>query len=157
KFLAPRKDELCSDCRRRLEINPLRVFDCKVESDQAILSQAPVVLDYLCDACREHFATVRAHLERMRIPFEVDARLVRGLDYYRRTAFEVTRPALGAQNALLGGGRYDGLVESLGGPSVPGFGFAAGEDRLVMALPETAAVPDPAPEVFLVAPGGHAF
>jgi histidyl-tRNA synthetase len=155
-YLGPRKESLCGDCRRRLETNPLRCFDCKVEADQAIMKEAPVVLDYLCVACHGHFTLVRSHLDRLEIAYSVDARLVRGLDYYRRTAFEVTQPSLGAQNALLGGGRYDGLVESLGGPPVPGFGFAVGEDRLVMSLPANAVLSDHTPEIFVAAMGPEA-
>jgi histidyl-tRNA synthetase len=152
-YLEPRRDALCEDCRRRLTTNPLRCFDCKVPADRAIMADAPVILDHLGPECRDHFALVRGYLEAFAIPHTVDPRLVRGLDYYSRTAFEVTVPGLGAQNALLGGGRYDGLVEALGGPAIPGFGFAVGEDRLVMSLPEDATLPATAPDVFVVALG----
>ncbi|PYS95229.1 MAG: histidine--tRNA ligase [Acidobacteria bacterium] len=153
RYLLPRRESLCEDCRRRLDTNPLRCFDCKVPADRDVMAQAPAILDHLCDACRGHFERVREHLDAFGIAYTIDRRLVRGLDYYRRTAFEVTAPGLGAQNALLGGGRYDGLIEELGGPAVPGFGFAVGEDRLVMSLPATAAIPDDAPEVFVVGLG----
>ncbi len=153
RYLQPLRDELCEDCRRRLEINPLRCFDCKVPADRERMARAPTIQEYLCAACREHFARVRAYLDAFGVAYHVDGRLVRGLDYYRRTAFEVTLPGLGAQNALLGGGRYDGLVEELGGPPVPGFGFAVGQDRLVLSLGEGAAIPDDAPEVVIVALG----
>ena len=152
-FLGPQRDRLCDDCRRRLETNPLRCFDCKVPSDQDILRDAPRISDHLCTECRDHFQRVRGFLESAGIRHRIEPRLVRGLDYYRRTAFEVVLPGLGAQNALLGGGRYDGLVESLGGPPVPGFGFAVGLDRLVLSLPEDAAIPDESPELVGVAIG----
>jgi len=129
-------DELCEDCRERHRVNPLRVFDCKRESCRALLDSLPTILEYLCDPCRAHFEAVRERLDRWQVPHRVDPRLVRGLDYYRRTVFEVTSERLGAQDALLGGGRYDGLVETLGGEDVPGIGFAAGVERVLLALPE---------------------
>src|SRR2546427_2982851 len=125
---------LCPDCHRRLERNPLRMLDCKVESCQEIMARAPVVADSLCEGCRAHLAQVRALLEQERVAYEMNPRLVRGLDYYCRTAFEVVAGGLGAQTAGGGGGRYDGLVASLGGPSVAGIGFALGVERLVIAL-----------------------
>lgn len=128
-----RRERLCADCQRRLVENPLRVFDCKVESDRILLRDAPTVLEHLCEACRTHFAGVRSHLDRLGIAYRIDPRLVRGLDYYVRTAFEVVaEEGLGAQNSLMGGGRYDGLVKELGGPDVPGFGWALGIERLLM-------------------------
>jgi histidyl-tRNA synthetase len=138
RWLEPRLPAMCEDCRRRAVENPLRVFDCKVEADRKLLEDAPDVRDSLCDPCAAHFAAVRRTLDDYAIPYVVDARLVRGLDYYQRTVFEVVATGLGAQNALLGGGRYDGLVEELGGPSIPGFGFAAGMERLVLVMGETA-------------------
>src|SRR3954452_5365313 len=129
---------MCADCQRRAETNPLRVLDCKVPEDQPIIKKLPRMADYLDESCRAHFAEVQKILTAMEVPFTIDHRLVRGLDYYTRTAFEFTHGALGAQNAILGGGRYDGLSESLGGPPAPGIGFAIGEDRLVMSLQETA-------------------
>jgi histidyl-tRNA synthetase len=129
---------MCADCQRRVETNPLRVLDCKVPEDQPIIEKLPRMCDYLDESCRTHFAEVQKILTAQGVPFVVDHRLVRGLDYYTRTAFEFTHGALGAQNAILGGGRYDGLSESLGGPAAPGIGFAIGEDRLVMSLQETA-------------------
>jgi histidyl-tRNA synthetase len=131
---------MCSDCQRRAETNPLRVLDCKVPADQPIIETLPRMADYLDESCRTHFAEVQKLLTAMEVPFIIDHRLVRGLDYYTRTAFEFTHGALGAQNAILGGGRYDGLSESLGGPPAPGIGFAIGEDRLVMTLQESAGV-----------------
>ena len=128
---------MCADCRRRVETNPLRVLDCKVPEDQPIIESLPSILDYLDDACREHFAAVRRYLEDRGIPFEVRPRLVRGLDYYTRTTFEIVHGALGAQNSVLGGGRYDGLAEALGSKvAAPGIGFSIGEDRLVMTVEE---------------------
>jgi histidyl-tRNA synthetase len=131
-------DKMCPDCQRRAQTNPLRVLDCKVPEDQPIIEALPKMSDYLDDACRTHFAEVQKILTAVDVPFVLNNRLVRGLDYYTRTAFEFTHGALGAQNAILGGGRYDGLSESLGGPAAPGIGFAIGEDRLVLILQELA-------------------
>jgi histidyl-tRNA synthetase len=117
---------------------PLRVFDCKVPEDQPIIDKLPRISQFLDEPCRAHFEAVQAILNAVEVPFVLNDRLVRGLDYYTRTAFEFTHGALGAQNAILGGGRYDGLSEALGGPAAPGIGFAIGEDRLVMSLKETA-------------------
>jgi histidyl-tRNA synthetase len=128
------KDQLCGDCQRRAETNPLRVLDCKVPSDQPIIEKLPKIADYLDDGCRDHFAQVRAILDTLQVPYQVNERMVRGLDYYTRTTFEFTHGDLGSQSAVLGGGRYDGLSEQLGGPKAPGIGFAIGEDRLVLAL-----------------------
>lgn len=125
---------LCEDCHSRLGRNPLRVLDCKKEGCQQATVDAPQLLDFLCSQCQEHFSHVQAHLQQEQIPVEVNPRMVRGLDYYCRTSFEVLAQGLGSQNAVCGGGRYDGLVEQLGGPSVPGIGFAIGVERLVMLL-----------------------
>jgi histidyl-tRNA synthetase len=133
--LAPRSEELCGDCRRRLETNPLRVLDCKVPSCQPILDGAPAIADHLCEACAAHHSGLKRILGEMGVAFSERARLVRGLDYYTRTVFEVTSSALGAQDALLGGGRYDGLLEQIGGPAMPGFGWALGVERLLMVIP----------------------
>ncbi|HKE31827.1 MAG TPA: histidine--tRNA ligase [Candidatus Angelobacter sp.] len=130
--------KMCVDCQRRAQTNPLRVFDCKVPEDQPIIEKLPKMTDYLDDKCKAHFAEVRKLLTAMEVHFVLNDRLVRGLDYYTRTAFEFTHGALGAQNAILGGGRYDGLSEALGGPAAPGIGFAIGEDRLIMTLQEAA-------------------
>jgi histidyl-tRNA synthetase len=142
---------LCGDCRERTQKNPLRVLDCKVPSCQPVLQGAPRLLDRLCPPCRDHFAAVRAGLDALGVPYTVDPRLVRGLDYYVRTAYEFTSDALGAQSAVAGGGRYDGLVETLGGPPTPGIGFALGVERLALIL-EALGRPIPArrPVVFLV-------
>jgi len=139
KALEPVVDTMCSDCQRRAVNNPLRVFDCKVPADQPIIEKLPRMSQFLDEKCRANFAAVREILDAIEIPYTLNDRLVRGLDYYMRTAFEFTHGALGAQNAILGGGRYDGLSEALGGPHAPGIGFAIGEDRLVMSLPQTAA------------------
>jgi len=136
--LEPVKDKMCVDCQRRAVTNPLRVFDCKVPEDQPIIEKLPRIRQFLDDACRTHFEAVQAILTKVGVKFSLNDRLVRGLDYYTRTAFEFTHGALGAQNAILGGGRYDGLSEALGGPAAPGIGFAIGEDRLVISLQETA-------------------
>ncbi len=131
KAVAP---QMCGDCQRRAETNPLRVLDCKVPEDQPIIETLPRIADYLDDESRAHFASVCAGLEACEISYEVSHRLVRGLDYYMRTTFEFQHGGLGAQNALLGGGRYDGLSEMIGGPKAPGIGFAIGADRLVLTL-----------------------
>jgi len=143
---------LCQDCQRRAKTNPLRIYDCKVEADQPIIDRLPHSVDYLCEPCATHFAAVRAHLDGWGIPWKLSHRLVRGLDYYTRTTFEILGQTLGAQNALLGGGRYDGLVKDLGGPDRTGIGFAAGMERLVLALPEGVGV-EPAPRAFVVGIG----
>jgi histidyl-tRNA synthetase len=142
--LAGVKDKMCVDCQRRAETNPLRVLDCKVPEDQPIIEALPKISQYLDEPCRQHFAEVKAILDTMGITYQINERMVRGLDYYTRTTFEFTHGDLGAQSAVLGGGRYDGLSESLGGPKAPGIGFAIGEDRMILALQAqqaTASVP----------------
>ena len=134
------KDKLGADSQRRIETNPLRVLDSKLESEQALIEKLPRIADHLCNACREHFAQLQVQLNERGIAYELNWRLVRGLDYYMRTTFEITAPGLGAQNAICGGGRYDGLVELLGGPPTKGIGFAIGTDRLVLSLLETGKV-----------------
>ena len=134
--LEPVKEKMCDDCQRRAVTNPLRVFDCKVPEDQPIIETLPRITQFLGEDSRAHFEAVKAILKSVGVAFQENDRLVRGLDYYTRTAFEFTHGALGAQNAILGGGRYDGLSEALGGPAAPGIGFAIGEDRLVMSLQE---------------------
>ena len=130
---------MCADCQRRAETNPLRVLDCKVPEDQPIIETLPKIADYLDEDSKAHFAAVCAALDACGVQYEINPRLVRGLDYYTRTTFEFTHGGLGAQNALLGGGRYDGLSEALGGPKAPGIGFAIGEDRLILTLQAQAA------------------
>ncbi|MDE3164921.1 MAG: histidine--tRNA ligase [Acidobacteriota bacterium] len=152
--LRGKAEAMCGDCRRRAETNPLRVLDCKVEADQPIIDALPSILDYLCDDCRAHFEAVKGYLNSRGIPYEVRPRMVRGLDYYMRTTFEVVHGALGAQNSVLGGGRYDGLAESLGSKvHSPGIGFSIGEDRLVMSVENEQAH---APLDLLIAPLGEA-
>jgi histidyl-tRNA synthetase len=132
--LQPVVHQMCSDCQRRAETNPLRVLDCKHPEDQPIIEKLPKISQYLDEPCRQHFAAVRAMLDAVGVTYSINERMVRGLDYYTRTTFEFTHGGLGAQSAVLGGGRYDGLSEMLGGPKAPGIGFAIGEDRLIMAL-----------------------
>jgi histidyl-tRNA synthetase len=151
-FFSGRKDELCPDCQRRLEENPLRILDCKEPQCQGAIAQAPKSLDYLCETCRKHFEELLSILRDLGLSYELDPRLVRGIDYYTRTVFELCSRELGAQDALLGGGRYDDLVEMLGGPATPGVGFAGGMERLVLVLSQRAPAQDEAPDldVFLV-------
>jgi len=152
--LAGVADKLCVDCQRRAVTNPLRVLDCKVEADQPIIDKLPSILDYLCENCRPHFAAVQRFLTERGIGYEIKPRLVRGLDYYMRTTFEVVHGSLGAQNSVLGGGRYDGLAEMLGSKvPAPGIGFSIGEDRLVMAVEESQAAE---PLDLFIAPLGDA-
>ncbi len=132
--LKPVVHQMCADCQRRAETNPLRVLDCKVPEDQPIIEKLPKISQYLDEPCREHFVAVRAMLDAVGIAYTINERMVRGLDYYTRTTFEFTHGGLGAQSAVLGGGRYDGLSESLDGSKAPGIGFAIGEDRLILAL-----------------------
>jgi len=152
--LQPVVAQMCEDCQRRAVTNPLRVFDCKVPEDQPIIEKLPRISQFLDEGCRKHFEDVQAILKTVGVPFTLNDRLVRGLDYYTRTAFEFTHGALGAQNAILGGGRYDGLSEALGGPAAPGIGFAIGEDRLVMSLQESSEAVVRKPDVY-VAPLGQ--
>jgi len=157
EYLEPRLPVLCADCRRRYDQNVLRVFDCKVAADRATLAAAPVIGDHLCPACADHHAAVKSALAALGVAFTDAPRLVRGLDYYVRTAFEVTAGGLGSQDAVLGGGRYDGLMATLGGPDLPGLGFAMGLDRIVLVLPDDH--PDLEPEgvdLFLVGVGAEA-
>jgi histidyl-tRNA synthetase len=151
--LAPVKDRMDPDCQRRAVTNPLRVFDCKVPEDQPIIEKLPRISEFLCESCRQHFQQVQEILRSVGVEFQINDRLVRGLDYYTRTAFEFTHGNLGAQNAILGGGRYDGLSEALGGPPAPGIGFAIGEDRLVMSLGKSPGEVFRKPDVY-VAPLG---
>ncbi|NVM20319.1 MAG: histidine--tRNA ligase [Desulfobacterales bacterium] len=152
-FLTESTAELCSDCLRRREKNPLRIFDCKVPACKEAMLDAPSILDHLCDQCRSHFETVQASLERFQIPYQTNHRLVRGLDYYTRTAFEVLAEALGAQDAVAGGGRYDSLVKALGGPDQPGIGFAIGVDRLIELLAHQRQGLEKRPHLFIAALG----
>ncbi len=143
EYLRPHRDELCGECRARIDRNPLRVLDCKVPSCQPIIEKAPSILEALSPEAAEHFDSVRSRLDAMALPHTVNPRLVRGLDYYVRTTFEVLTTALGAQNAVAGGGRYDGLIAHLGGPPDPGIGFAIGLERVVLLLGDQAGAAAP--------------
>lgn len=143
QFLKPCIDALCANCQRRLETNPLRVLDCKVKTCKAVVQDAPSMSDYLSSDSASHFRHVLHGLDLLKIPYTIEPRLVRGLDYYTRTTFEITTSALGAQNAIGAGGRYDGLVEMLGGPPTPAVGFAAGLERIILLLPPEAIPPHP--------------
>ncbi|MFI5351637.1 MAG: histidine--tRNA ligase [Candidatus Binatales bacterium] len=147
--------ELCEDCHARLERNPIRLLDCKI--DTKLMESAPSSLDYLCEACRKHFDTVIDLIKAGGVPYAINPRMVRGLDYYTRTTFEVVSLSVGAQSTVVAGGRYDGLVESLGGAPVPGIGFAIGLDRMALALTASGAVPKPARSVALIALGAAAL
>jgi len=154
-FLAARLEALCDDCRRRYQTNPLRVLDCKVPGCREATADAPSVLDHLCNGCNDHFGQVREYLQAMQIPFTVNSRMVRGLDYYTRTTFEMVTGSLGAQNAVAAGGRYDGLIRDLGGPALPGIGFAMGLERLVL-LKSAAKLAPARPALFVATLGDEA-
>ncbi|WP_222862823.1 histidine--tRNA ligase [Geothermobacter ehrlichii] len=155
RFIEQRLDQLCDDCRRRYVTNPLRVLDCKVPGCLAATAEASSVLDHLCSDCEEHFRQVRLHLESLRLPFSVNPRMVRGLDYYTKTTFELVTRHLGAQSAVAAGGRYDGLIRQLGGPDLPGIGFAMGVERLAL-LKGTDGLKPEGPEIFIAALGEDA-
>ncbi len=156
KFLEQASNGLCPDCQRRRHTNPLRTFDCKVERCQASLVDAPILLDSICSDCAEHFRQVKGYLEELGTPYVINSRMVRGLDYYMRTTFEIITDRLGAQNAVGGGGRYNGLVRDLGGPDVPGIGFAIGMERLILLLQQDRPVPSRTPPIFLAVLGEKA-
>ncbi len=155
-FVGGREEGLCPDCRRRLQTNPLRVFDCKVETCKAIIADAPVIRDFICADCGGHMEKVLYSLQAFSLPFIINPRMVRGLDYYTKTTFEITTDLLGAQNAVAGGGRYDGLVKDLGGPDIPGIGFAVGFERLVSLLPAKEEEFVNHPDIFIAALGDEA-
>lgn len=156
-FFKGHEDPLCGDCRRRIQTNPLRVFDCKNEGCSGVIQAAPQLLQYICKDCRDHFQHVQSNLNLFSLSFKVNPLMVRGLDYYTRTAFEVTTEFLGAQNAVVGGGRYDGLIKELGGPDIPGIGFAVGLERLIAMLPvDSAASLRRDPGLFVAALGAEA-
>lgn len=134
EYFAPYREQLCSTCQSRFDKNPMRIIDCKSPEDKAIAKDAPVITDYLCDECREHFDTLRSLLDGMGIAYEVDPRIVRGLDYYTRTVFEFISDSIGAQSTICGGGRYDGLISEMGGPQTPALGFAMGIERVILAM-----------------------
>ena len=153
-YFRPHLSELCEDCQSRFDRSPLRILDCKVDADKPFMAGAPKITDSLCDECKEHFETVKKLLTEAGVEYEVDSNLVRGLDYYTKTAFEIQYSPLGAQSAVGGGGRYDGLVEELGGPSTPGVGFAMGLERILLALEKQNLLPETkeAVDVFAVIP-----
>jgi len=158
RYYRRHEDGICEDCKRRLERNPLRLLDCKTPSCQPIIAEAPHIQDHLCEACEQHFAKLRRFLDALERPYTINHRLVRGLDYYTKTVFEVWAQGIGSQNAVCGGGRYDGLAEQLGGDHVPGIGFGSGVERLVLTMKEqNIAVPGlPQTQVALIYRGGEA-
>ncbi|MBQ6401640.1 MAG: histidine--tRNA ligase [Firmicutes bacterium] len=133
-FLEPKYDELCPTCQERFHTNPMRILDCKSPIDQELVKDAPMMLDYLCDECRQAFEDLKANLDALGIPYKVNPRIVRGLDYYTKTAFEFVTTKIGAQGTVCGGGRYDGLIEEVGGPSTPGVGWGMGKERMLMTM-----------------------
>ncbi len=155
EYLETRLSSLCGECQRRYQSNPLRVLDCKVEGCKQATCDAPAVIEHLCEHCDSHFNKVKNHLQTLQIPFTVNSRMVRGLDYYVRTTFELVTDQLGSQNAVAAGGRYDGLVQSLGGPALPGIGFAIGVERLVLMKGADQIAPE-VPDLFLAAMGDAA-
>jgi histidyl-tRNA synthetase len=155
-FWFSRKGGLCPDCQRRAETNPLRVLDCKVETCRDIVSGAPSIVDYICSVCQDHFQAVRTYLGGIGLSFTLNPRLVRGLDYYTRTTFEIQTDRLGAQNAVAGGGRYDGLIKLLGGPDHPAIGFALGMERAVSLMEMQGAPEGKKPDLYIAALGEEA-
>lgn len=151
EFFAPNLEKLCFDCKARYEKNPLRLLDCKEAECKKINAGAPSLLDYLCEGCRAHFEALKEYLALAGVEYEIDPRIVRGLDYYTRTVFEFVSTSIGAQGTVCGGGRYDGLIEELGGKPMPAVGFAAGLERLLIVMEQTgAAMPEePKPEVYI--------
>jgi histidyl-tRNA synthetase len=156
RYLSQRIPDLCTDCQRRAGTNPLRVFDCKVETCQKVVSGAPSILDHICEECQVHFLALQDYLRSSDMSFVLNPKLVRGLDYYNRTTFELQTESLGAQNAVAGGGRYDGLVKLLGGPDHPAIGFAIGVERLVTLLDEGKDQALVTPQLFVAALGEEA-
>lgn len=157
-FFRPHLSELCNDCRNRFDKNPLRIIDCKNEECRKFIDGAPLLLDNLCDECRNHFEGLRSGLDNLGINYAIDPKIVRGLDYYTRTVFEFVSENGGSQGTICGGGRYDGLVEECGGPSVPGIGFALGVERLLMELDiQGVAIEEPpAPDIYIATMGQRA-
>ena len=157
-YFRPHLEELCGDCKERFERSPLRILDCKADADQEFMTGAPNITDCLCDECREHFEKVQSFLRDAGVDFELDPRLVRGLDYYTKTAFEIKYAPLGAQSAVAGGGRYDGLIEEMGGNPTPAVGFATGLERVLLALEKQGLLPEQEKkaDAFVVALGAEA-
>lgn len=158
EYFSEYKDELCGDCQKRIEKNPLRLLDCKVDGEKHFVEDAPKIETCLCDDCREHFNKVQKFLKAAKIDFEINSRLVRGLDYYTKTAFEIQYTPLGSQSAVAGGGRYDGLVEEIGGNPTPGIGFAMGIERILIALEKQNLLQQKkvSPKIFIAAQGESA-
>ena len=154
-FFRDKLEDLCDDCKDRFERSPLRILDCKADADKPYMADAPKITDCLCEECQEHFHKVQHFLSEAGVEFELDARLVRGLDYYTKTAFEIKYPPLGAQSAVAGGGRYDGLIEEIGGNPTPAVGFATGLERVLLALEKQNLLPemDTQTDAFVVALG----
>ncbi|HNT64311.1 MAG TPA: histidine--tRNA ligase [bacterium] len=148
-FYRRHSEAICDDCKRRLERNPLRLLDCKVKSCQQISADAPVIHERLCEECADHFATLRLYLDTLGRPYRINHRLVRGLDYYTKTVFEVWVQGIGSQNAMCGGGRYDGLIEQLGGQATPGIGFGSGIERMILGMREQNIEPPKLPDPFI--------
>jgi len=155
-FMEENANDFCPDCQRRRTVNPLRAFDCKVARCQALLEGAPVLLHSICSDCAAHFDQVKSYLQQLETPFVIDPGMVRGLDYYMRTTFEIITDRLGAQNAVGGGGRYNGLVRDLGGPDIPGIGFAIGIERLILLLQQEQEKKKRTPKVFVATLGDAA-
>jgi histidyl-tRNA synthetase len=155
-YLKDYTSQLCPDCQERMETNPLRVFDCKVERCIEIMKDAPTMLDFLCEECTQHFKHLEQYLTQLGMEYVVNSHLMRGLDYYTRTTFEVQTPELGAQNAIAGGGRYDNLMADFGGPDTPAIGFAIGQERVVELLEEREEVGEQGPDLFVAALGTEA-
>ena len=157
-FLRPHYDELCDTCKDRFDRNPMRILDCKSPEDQKLVADAPLMIDYLCEDCRKAFEEVKAGLSAMNIDYVVDPKIVRGLDYYTKTAFEFVSNKIGAQGTVCGGGRYDNLVEEIGGPETPGVGFGLGIERLLLLMEANGVeIPEPAPlDVFVAVMGDEA-
>lgn len=157
EYFSAHIDDMCDDCKKRLEMNPLRILDCKQEGCRKIIENAPRLSDYHCQECKDHFAELTILLDEAGIAYVLDERLVRGLDYYTRMVFELMSEEIGAQGTVCGGGRYDGLVEELGGPSVPGAGFGMGMERLLLQLDaQGIEIPKPAPPLLYIASVGDA-
>lgn len=157
-FFRDKLEDLCEDCQSRFERSPMRILDCKRDSDKPYMAEAPRITDCLCDECSEHFNRLQKYLTKAGVRFSIDPRLVRGLDYYTKTAFEIKYPPLGAQSAVAGGGRYDGLIEEMGGNPTPAVGFATGLERVLLALEKQGLLPDKknAVDVYVVALGERA-
>lgn len=151
EFYQPHLETICEDCKRRLDKNALRLLDCKNDSCQPVIANAPVISEHLCEECRDHFTALRGYLDKMGRSYQINHKLVRGLDYYTKTVFEVWAQGIGSQNAMCGGGRYDGLIEQLGGPPTPGIGFGSGIERIILSMKEQGLEPEPlqGPQVFV--------